>query len=124
MSKPFRELIRDWPEERRSCVEARARELIAEEMTLRDMRKARSLTQVQLAKTLGIGQEHVSRIEHQSDMLLSTLAGYVRAMGGDLRLIAEFPDRQPVVLARLADVCGDDAVGRRGRARAERHKAA
>jgi transcriptional regulator with XRE-family HTH domain len=78
--------------------------LIAEEMTLRDLRKARALTQVRLARTLGIGQEHVSRLEQKSDMLLSTLASYVRAMGGDLQLLVEFPDRPPVKLANLADI--------------------
>ena len=81
MARPFNELIKGWPAERIAGVEARAKELIAEELTLRDLRKAHSLTQVQVAKTLGIGQEHVSRLEHQSDMLLSTLASYVRAMG-------------------------------------------
>ena len=104
MAKPFDHLTKGWPRERLDRVEARAKELIAEEMTLRDLRKARALTQVKLAKKLGIGQEHVSRLEQKSDMLLSTLAGYVRAMGGDLRLTAEFPDRPPVALTNLGDV--------------------
>src|SRR5258707_448236 len=98
MAKPFNELIKDWPAERLARVDARGNELIGEEMTLRDLRKARALTQVKLAKTLGIGQEHVSRLEQKSDMLLSTLASYVRAMGGDLRLRAQFPGRPPVLL--------------------------
>jgi transcriptional regulator with XRE-family HTH domain len=104
MAKPFDQLTKGWPRERLVRVEARARELIAEEMTLRDLRKARALTQVKLAKKLGIGQEHVSRLEQKGDMLLSTLAGYVRAMGGDLRLTAEFPDRPPVSLTNLSDI--------------------
>jgi transcriptional regulator with XRE-family HTH domain len=104
MAKPFDQLTKGWPRERLERVEARARELIAEEMTLRDLRKARALTQVKLAKKLGIGQEHVSRLEQKGDMLLSTLAGYVRAMGGDLRLTAEFPDRPPVSLTNLSKI--------------------
>jgi transcriptional regulator with XRE-family HTH domain len=104
MTKPFDQLTRNWPPERLERVEARADELIAEEMTLRDLRKARALTQVRLAKKLGVGQEHVSRIEQKSDMLLSTLAGYIRAMGGVLRLTAEFPDRPPVSLINVVDV--------------------
>lgn len=107
MSKPFSELIKDWPKERKARVEARAKILIAEEMTLRDLRKAQKRTQAQLAKKLGVGQEQVSRLEKKSDMLLSTLAGYVRAMGGDLKLTAEFPNRPPVRLANLADVSPD-----------------
>jgi transcriptional regulator with XRE-family HTH domain len=126
MAKPFNDLITDWPVERLSRAENRAKELIAEELTLRDLRKAHSLTQVQLAESLGIGQEHVSRMEHQSDMLLSTLAGYVRAMGGSLRLVAEFPDRPPVVIARLADAFEQDEPQptRRGRGKTEKTKAA
>ena len=90
------------PPARRKKVEARARELVAEEMSLQDLRKARKQTQVRVAKELGIKQENVSRIEKRSDLLLSTLSGYVEAMGGKLRLVAEFPDRPPVALTGLA----------------------
>lgn len=88
---------------RRKKVEARARDLIAEEMTLRDLRKARDLTQVRMAETLGIGQDGVSRLEKRSDLLLSTLRSYVAAMGGSLDLVARFPDRPPVIVSGLAD---------------------
>lgn len=108
MSRPFNDLIKDWPADRLARVEARAKALIAEEMTLRDLRKARARTQVQLAKALGVGQEHVSRLEKKTDMLLSTLAGYVRALGGDLRLTAEFPGWPPVEIANLAQVASAD----------------
>ncbi len=87
---------------RRRKVEARAKELIAEEMTLRELRKARKLTQVRIAKMLGITQDGVSRLEKRSDLLLSTLRKAVQAMGGNLSLVAEFPDRAPVVLSTLA----------------------
>src|SRR5881392_1790513 len=87
----------------RKKVEARATELIAEEMSLRDLRKARKLTQARLAKTLGIAQDSVSRLEKRSDLLLSTLRKTVKAMGGDVRIIAEFPDRAPVLLSELPD---------------------
>jgi DNA-binding XRE family transcriptional regulator len=83
-------------------VEARAAELIAEEMTLRELRHARKLTQVKMAKTLGVTQDSVSRIEKRSDLLLSTLRKTVEAMGGNLSLVAEFPDRAPVVLSGIA----------------------
>ena len=90
--------------EDRAAIEARAQVLIAEELTLRDLRKARDRTQKQVGVMLGIGQEHVSRLEQRTDLLLSTLTGYVEAMGGTLRLIAEFPDRAPVTITSLADV--------------------
>ena len=89
----------------RKKVEARAAELIAEEMTLRELRKARELTQVRMAKALGVTQDSVSRLENRSDLLLSTLRKTVQAMGGNLSLVAEFPDRAPVVLSGMA---GDD----------------
>jgi len=90
----------------RKKVEARAAELIAEEMTLRELRRARKLTQVRMAKALGINQDSVSRLEKRSDLLLSTLRKTVEAMGGNLSLVAKFPDRAPVVLSGIA---GDDS---------------
>jgi DNA-binding XRE family transcriptional regulator len=87
----------------RKKVEARAAKLIAEEMTLRELRKARKLTQVRMARSLGITQDSVSRLEKRSDLLLSTLRKTVEAMGGNLSLVAQFPDRAPVVLSGIAE---------------------
>ena len=89
-------------------VEERAAELIAEEMTLRELRKARQLTQVSLARELGITQDGVSRLEQRSDLLLSTLRKTVEAMGGSLSLIARFPDRPPVELSGIAEPGSQD----------------
>lgn len=89
------------PEERRK-VEDRAAELIAEELTLRELRKARQLTQARVARELGITQDGVSRLEQRSDLLLSTLRKTVEAMGGSLSLVARFPDRPPVELLGIA----------------------
>ena len=99
---------------RRKKIEARAAQLVSEEMTLQELRQARKLTQVRMAKALGITQDGVSRLEKRSDLLLSTLRKSVQAMGGTLSLVAEFPDRDPVVLSGIAD--GDargKVVGRR-----------
>ena len=90
------------PKARRQKVEGRAKALIAEEMSLQDLRKARKQTQVRVAQQLGINQENVSRIEKRSDLLLSTLSGYVEAMGGKLSLVVEFPDRPPIALSGIA----------------------
>ena len=84
-------------------VEARAAELMAEEMTLHELRHARKLTQVRVARKLGITQDSVSRLEQRSDLLLSTLRKTVEAMGGNLTLVAQFPDRAPVVLSGIAE---------------------
>ncbi len=100
--KTLREKMKSMSAARRKKIEARAAELIAEEMTLQELRQARKLTQVRLAKTLGITQDGVSRLEKRSDLLLSTLRKSVEAMGGHLSLVAEFPDRDPVVLSGIS----------------------
>jgi len=95
--------IRKLSAAQRKKVKDRVAELIAEEMTLRELRRARKLTQVRIAKTLGITQDSVSRLEKRSDLLLSTLRKTVRAMGGNVSIVAKFPDRPPVVLSGLAE---------------------
>jgi transcriptional regulator with XRE-family HTH domain len=107
------DIIRKLTPAQRRKVEARAAQAIAEEMTLRELRRARKLTQVRMARTLGITQDSVSRLEKRSDLLLSTLRKTVEAMGGNLSLIAEFPDRAPVVLSGIAE--DDRGPERRGR---------
>jgi transcriptional regulator with XRE-family HTH domain len=89
---------------RRKKIEARAASLVAEEMTLQELRRARKLTQVRMAKALGIGQDGVSKLEKRADLMISTLRKTVEAMGGSLSLVAEFPDRKPVVLSGIAEV--------------------
>ena len=103
MARDVEDLIAELPPERRRRIEERAAELIAEEMTLRELRKARELTQASVARELGIGQDAVSRLEQRSDLLLSTLRKTVEAMGGSLSLVARFPDRPPVELAGIAE---------------------
>jgi transcriptional regulator with XRE-family HTH domain len=88
---------------RRKKVEARAAQLIGEEMTLQELRRARKITQVRIAKELGISQDGISKLEKRSDLLLSTLRKTVEAMGGSLSLVAEFPDRSPVVLSGITE---------------------
>jgi transcriptional regulator with XRE-family HTH domain len=98
---------------RRRRIEMRAAELTAEEMTLQELREARKLTQVRMAKALRISQDGVSRLERRTDLLLSTLRKSVEAMGGSLSLIAEFPDRKPVTISGIAGA----ETARRRRAR-------
>ena len=88
---------------RREEIEARAAALIAEETTLREMRRARKLAQARVAKALGITHESVSRLGKRSDLFLSTLKKTVEGMGGSLSLMAQCPDGPPVVVSGLAD---------------------
>ena len=89
---------------RKSSIAARATELIAEEMTLRDLRLALQKTQQELGAALHMKQDGISRLENRSDMLLSTLNKYIHAMGGSLKLIAEFPGRPSIEIHRVADI--------------------
>jgi transcriptional regulator with XRE-family HTH domain len=57
------------------------------------IRHATGLTQTQLAAKLGVGQAAVSKIERQSDMLISTLASYLAALGVDARIVVEVGDQ-------------------------------
>ena len=102
--KTINQKIKNLSAKRRKKIETRAAALIAEEMTLQELRRARKLTQIRLAKALGISQDGVSRLEKRSDLLLSTLRKSVEAMGGNLSLVAEFPDRKPVILCGIANV--------------------
>jgi transcriptional regulator with XRE-family HTH domain len=101
---PLEEMIGRLPPEHQAKVRARAQELIAEEMSLRDLRKAMGKTQVALAKKLHLKQEAISRAEQRTDMLLSTLDHYLHGLGGRLRLVAEFEGRAPVTLAGLSAI--------------------
>ncbi len=86
------------PPRRRRKIEARAAALIAEEMSLQELRRAHQLTQARLAELLGTGQDSISRLEQRTDLLISTLREYVEGLGGQLALVAEFRDRPPVRL--------------------------
>ena len=104
MGETLKERLNKLPAARRVKVEARAAELLAEEMSLKDLRKARELTQEHMAELLGIGQEGISRLEKRSDLLISTLRNYVARMGGQLELVVRFPDRPAVLLQDLAEL--------------------
>ncbi|MSO69544.1 MAG: XRE family transcriptional regulator [Alphaproteobacteria bacterium] len=101
MTTTLKDVMERLPAGRRKKVVARADALVAEAMTLRDLRLARRYTQKNLARKLRVGQDGISRIEQRSDLLLSTLRHYVSAMGGSLKLVAKFPDRPDVVLGGL-----------------------
>jgi DNA-binding XRE family transcriptional regulator len=107
MTVTLEEFTKDFTPEERAQVEARTALLIEEELTLRDLRQAQHLTQERMAELMGVRQENISRLERRADLLLSTLSSYVAAMGGKLRLMAEFPDRHPVAIA-LADITGEE----------------
>ena len=94
---PLHERIRSHPQAR-ARYEAVREEIERHQATLAQVRKARALTQQHIAEQLHMDQSEVSRLENRSNLLLSTLRSFVRATGGDLHLIATYPDAEPVHL--------------------------
>ncbi len=110
------------------------REAISEldRMGFAALRKARNQTQVELAEKLGIDQAGVSAMENRSDLLVSTLAKYVRALGGDVEIRAVFPEAsfnlEPLIsgdvpVQRPAEVAGKRRVSSQKAALQRRHRA-
>jgi len=92
-TRRFRDLIDAMPAGRRQKIAQRVHETIAA-MPLDELRKARQMTQVKLAQSLGVNQGEISKIENRTDLYLSTLSEYVEALGGRLEIRAVFPDRE------------------------------
>jgi ribosome-binding protein aMBF1 (putative translation factor) len=93
MAIRVQDLIAQLPKERQEAIKKRSAELLAEEATLRQLREARAKSQEDLARKLHIKQAAVSKLERRTDMYLSTLRGYIEAMGGELEIIARFPQQ-------------------------------
>ena len=91
MAKKFVDLQARMSPEARQRSEALARSML-EAMALQELRQARALSQVDLAERLNVKQAAVSKLERRDDMYVSTLREYIRALGGDLEIIARFPD--------------------------------
>lgn len=104
MTKSLNDKIKFLSVERRNSIQERANELVAEEMTLRDLRLALKKTQEDLGTVLHMKQDGISRLEKRSDMLISTLNKYINAMGGTLKLTAEFPNRPSVEIHGIAEI--------------------
>ena len=100
--RPFTELTKDFSPERRARVEARKAELRAA-MPLHELRQARALTQKALGETLEVNQPAIARMERRTDMYVSNLRSFVEAMGGRLKIVAEFPEGE-VAITNFADV--------------------
>ena len=92
MTKSFRALIKKMPPERQARIKRRTAELSGE-MALQELRQALKLTQQEIAATQNLNQAAISKLEHQSDMYVSTLRRYVEAVGGKLCIVVRFPQK-------------------------------
>lgn len=91
MAKKFQDLVDKMSPEHRDASERRAREIL-NDMRLHELRRAMKLSQDEIAATLHMSQPGVSKLEQRVDLFVSTLRNYIRAMGGELEIIARFPD--------------------------------
>ncbi|MGH7193668.1 MAG: XRE family transcriptional regulator, partial [Candidatus Saccharimonadales bacterium] len=102
MARNFRKLGApiDADPERRGRVDEYKRAMY-HALALVKMRENRKITQKEMAEALDVTQANISRIEHQEDIYLSTLSGYVQALGGRLEIRAVFPDQTIGIPAKL-----------------------
>lgn len=102
MAKKFSELSAAMTPEARSMANQIAKEMLAE-MPLNELRQARGLSQKMLAEVLHVQQPSIAKIEKRTDMYLSTLRSHIEAMGGELEVVARFPEGS-VRISNFADI--------------------
>ncbi len=107
MTKTLAEMMASFTLQEQAKIQEETDKLIAEEMILRELRKAYHLTQAEVAKNLVLEENSISKVEKETDLLLSTLANYIERLGGKLKLVAEFPEKQTVIIQSLRDLNND-----------------
>lgn len=91
-ARPARAWIDDLPEDRRSRIETGAARIVRQ-VHLAELRKALNTTQTELSSASGMKQAEISRIEHHPESVqIRTMERYVRSLGGEFKIVAEFPD--------------------------------
>lgn len=113
--RPFDQLREKMTPAQRKAANERAASL-REEMTLAELRHARKLTQESLAGTLNVGQDAIAKMEKRTDMYLSSLRRYVGAMGGELEIVARFPDGRVITVTNFSDLGENEPTPSRKRA--------
>ncbi|WP_163836089.1 XRE family transcriptional regulator [Spartinivicinus ruber] len=97
MAKPLSELLKQVSPEVQAKASAKAAELLTE-MTLAELRQSKDITQTELAEALSTTQPNIANVEKRSDVYLSTLRNYLHALGGELEVVARFPDGSAVAI--------------------------
>ena len=102
--KPWSELTKGFSPERRRRIDEMKKKMIAE-MPLHELRRARALTQQDLAEALNVNQPAISKMEQRTDAYISSLRSYIEAVGGKLKIVAEFPEGEVGItnFGQLAD---------------------
>jgi transcriptional regulator with XRE-family HTH domain len=103
MAKKFSKLRAKMPASARKAADREFERLNEEYMSLKKLRSAREKTQTQLAKTLHVTQSEVSKIEGRTDLYISTLAAYIKGLGGELEIAARFRDGKKIRINQFED---------------------
>ena len=104
MTETLESVIASLPKAQQEAIAQQTMNLVAEEMSLRELRKARERSQQAVGEILAINQAAVSKIERRTDMYVSTLRSFIEAMGGELEIIARFPDRAPIIINQFEEL--------------------
>ncbi|MDE2863384.1 MAG: XRE family transcriptional regulator [Chloroflexota bacterium] len=107
----FSKLTKDFSPQRRKRVDDIKRELKAE-MPLHELRRALAMTQKDMAEKLKVNQPAISKLEHRDDVYLSSLRSYIEAVGGRLKIVAEFPEGE-VAITTFTEDDVNTAIGSR-----------
>ena len=102
MAKPLSRLIKKISPKVNAAATAKAAQLLTE-MNLAELRKVRSTTQIDIADALGTKQPNVAQLEKRDDVYISTLRSYLEALGGELEIIARFPDGSKVAINQFSE---------------------
>ena len=102
MAKKFKDLVAKMSPASQARIKERSAQMVSE-MALQELRQAMELTQQEMADELHMNQAAISKMEHQSDMYVSTLRRFIAALGGELRIVAHFPQGD-VVINQFEDI--------------------
>jgi DNA-binding XRE family transcriptional regulator len=105
MANKFSDLRSRMSPESQARAKAKAQTMLSE-MPLNELRQARGLSQKMLADILHVQQPSIAKLEKRTDMYLSTLRSHIEAMGGQLEVVARFPDGT-VKISNFADLGGN-----------------
>ena len=106
MANKFSRLREQMSPEAREKAEKKTKEMLAE-LPLNEVRQARGLTQKVLANILHVNQPAVAKLEKRTDMYISTLRSHIQAMGGELDIIARFPDGSNIKIGNFSELSNE-----------------
>ncbi|PDW02227.1 XRE family transcriptional regulator [Candidatus Viridilinea mediisalina] len=104
MARTMEQFIANLSDEMQASIAKETQRLVAEEMTLRELQRIRAMSQRKVGEVLHVNQAMVSQIEQSTDIYLNTLRSYIEALGGELNIVVQFPDRAPMNIHQFSDL--------------------